>query len=260
MKLRFLNSTLAGLALLGACFTANAVIISGEMYTDDGKLVALQGLEWLSLEHTAGLSRADVEDGFTDNYGTSWAAGEWTYADRAQTETLLNSLWGGVYDGWSNDNYDGASWFINNFGGLEGDTWTNNVRSDGKLNNAVWTNYDRSFFIFGNDTECFASFGNTCEGEIASADSTTSISLRGFNINTFMTDNARANEGVGLFTEDAGVNMNLDTYNDSIPTGYINPMLGSLLVRRVEVPEPSTLAVLALGMIGLASRRFKKQP
>jgi len=28
---------------------------------------------------------------------------------------------------------------------------------------------------------------------------------------------------------------------------------------RVDVPEPSTLAIFALGMIGLASRRFKKQ-
>jgi hypothetical protein len=33
----------------------------------------------------------------------------------------------------------------------------------------------------------------------------------------------------------------------------------SLFVRAVSVPEPSTLAILALGMIGLASRRSKKQ-
>ena len=31
------------------------------------------------------------------------------------------------------------------------------------------------------------------------------------------------------------------------------------LYRATEVPEPSTLAIFALGMIGLASRRFKKQ-
>ena len=29
--------------------------------------------------------------------------------------------------------------------------------------------------------------------------------------------------------------------------------------RQTQVPEPSTLAIFALGMIGLASRRFKKQ-
>lgn len=32
----------------------------------------------------------------------------------------------------------------------------------------------------------------------------------------------------------------------------------TLTGRYVDVPEPSTLAILALGMIGLASRRFKK--
>jgi hypothetical protein len=34
---------------------------------------------------------------------------------------------------------------------------------------------------------------------------------------------------------------------------------GSVHFRSASVPEPSTLAIFALGMIGLASRRFKKQ-
>jgi hypothetical protein len=38
-----------------------------------------------------------------------------------------------------------------------------------------------------------------------------------------------------------------------------NVFVGSWLVRAADVPEPSTLAIFALGMIGLASRRFKKQ-
>jgi len=33
----------------------------------------------------------------------------------------------------------------------------------------------------------------------------------------------------------------------------------NLQIKSVEAPEPSTLAIFALGMIGLASRRFKKQ-
>jgi hypothetical protein len=33
---------------------------------------------------------------------------------------------------------------------------------------------------------------------------------------------------------------------------------GTMLVKRSEVPEPSTFAIFALGMIGLASRRFKR--
>ncbi len=31
------------------------------------------------------------------------------------------------------------------------------------------------------------------------------------------------------------------------------------MVKKVDVPEPSTLAIFALGLMGLASRRFKKQ-
>ena len=33
----------------------------------------------------------------------------------------------------------------------------------------------------------------------------------------------------------------------------------NLQIRSAEVPEPSTLAIFALGIIGLASRKFKKQ-
>jgi len=35
---------------------------------------------------------------------------------------------------------------------------------------------------------------------------------------------------------------------------------GFQLYRAISVPEPTTLAIFALGMIGLASRRIKKQP
>mgnify|MGYP001602056916 CR=1 FL=1 len=39
-----------------------------------------------------------------------------------------------------------------------------------------------------------------------------------------------------------------------------NSIVGQWLIAdSVQVPEPSTLAIFALGMIGLASRRFKKQ-
>ncbi len=45
----------------------------------------------------------------------------------------------------------------------------------------------------------------------------------------------------------------------SLPTSF-NRVAGLVLIKDdVTVPEPSTLAIFALGMIGLASRRFKKQ-
>ncbi len=47
------------------------------------------------------------------------------------------------------------------------------------------------------------------------------------------------------------------TQTMSMTTGHSG--VSSVLVRATSVPEPSTLAIFALGMIGLASRRFKKQ-
>jgi hypothetical protein len=52
--------------------------------------------------------------------------------------------------------------------------------------------------------------------------------------------------------------------NDNFVVNLISEKIinvgGLVLIKdRVDVPEPTTLAIFALGMIGLASRRFKKQ-
>jgi hypothetical protein len=49
------------------------------------------------------------------------------------------------------------------------------------------------------------------------------------------------------------------TVSSEITQDFRNVRTGVFIHRSVEVPEPSTLAIFALGMIGLASRRFKKQ-
>jgi hypothetical protein len=57
-------------------------------------------------------------------------------------------------------------------------------------------------------------------------------------------------------TGTAHVNTNGDNYGN---TGQTVPTVGAFFVRSVAVPEPSSLAIFALGIIGLASRRLKKQ-
>ena len=111
-------SVLLGSAICAISLNTSASIISGVHTLSDGREVALQGLEWLSLEHTANMSRNEVEGGFTDQYGMVWADDDWRYASRTETETLLGSLWDNVYNGWSNGNYIGSKWFIDNFQGL----------------------------------------------------------------------------------------------------------------------------------------------
>lgn len=82
----------------------------------------------------------------------------------------------------------------------------------------------------------------------------------------------------GRFLNDAGglssTHYNLSRIQNSIYTNVMRDVgfterdflvqsngFSTMLVREVrqEVPEPSTLAIFALGMIGLASRRFNKQ-
>jgi hypothetical protein len=69
-----------------------------------------------------------------------------------------------------------------------------------------------------------------------------------------------------VITDDFSVNVdwvNSSTVNANSSNGfYVNYSLSGNLAQPpapAPVPEPTTLAVFALGMIGLASRRFKKQ-
>jgi hypothetical protein len=49
------------------------------------------------------------------------------------------------------------------------------------------------------------------------------------------------------------------TYSANVNNVWLGLSADSWTIRYAQVPEPSTLAIFALGMIGLASRRFKKQ-
>jgi hypothetical protein len=51
-----------------------------------------------------------------------------------------------------------------------------------------------------------------------------------------------------------GRNVNLDFFNT-----FDTPNFSTMLVKAASVPEPSTLAIFALGLFGLSSGRFKKQ-
>jgi hypothetical protein len=52
---------------------------------------------------------------------------------------------------------------------------------------------------------------------------------------------------------------NLSSLVISAPTDGMFALMDDLTVSASSVPEPSTLAIFALGIIGLASRRFKKK-
>jgi hypothetical protein len=232
-----------------------ASLISSSATLANGNQVALQGLEWMPLTYTAGLSRIVVENtnGFTDRFGNSWSSDEWRYATRLETETLINSLWGGTYDGWSVDNADGASWFLNNFGAIGydtgyGDSRINNTYSDP----ASWVNKDLAYFLFGDVGDCSSNVSLSCRGLVQFAESSSTA----ININPIDLVTNPNGTPVGFFRDDLGLDAGLYDGNDIAVnvSGYFER--GSLLVR--QVPAPPTLAIFALGMIGLGARRFKK--
>jgi hypothetical protein len=64
-----------------------------------------------------------------------------------------------------------------------------------------------------------------------------------------------AGRGTGQLAYVSGLGVDWNSYRNNTNNNY-----STMLVRQANhVPEPSTLAIFALGMIGLASRRFKKQ-
>lgn len=235
----------------GLSTSAHAGFISGSQTTAGGKTVNLQGLEWMPLTYTAGLSRNQVEaaGGFTDRFGGVWNAGDWRYATRAETETLLGSLWGGKYNGWSYDNFDGASAFLNLFG-----TTSNE-------NPRVGTNR-YSYFLFGNAGECSTNLQQICYGFVNARESV-SGNYNSFSIETRKSTVLTVTVGnIGYFTETQGLNASLSDTNNTIAADNAIPFVSSLLVRTVSTPaapvtSPTTLSLFALGFAALLLRRRK---
>jgi hypothetical protein len=75
---------------------------------------------------------------------------------------------------------------------------------------------------------------------------------------TILRDAADASAVYNRGANDAHNLGNISTTSDDLSNHHENYISG-VYVRSTSVPEPATLAIFALGMIGLATRRFKKQ-
>jgi hypothetical protein len=144
----------------------------------------------------------------------------WRYATVMEYKTMMESVFDTHY-GWSVDNSDGALWLYSNLYGHSED------RSK---------NYIQMYTWYGDDAEC--GITRSCMGHFRFQSTSGHIS-------------SNITHGWSVTEQNDGRN----TKDKTNP----NLLFASALVRANVVPEPSILAILALGMIGLASRRFKQQ-
>ncbi len=248
---------------------AHAGFISGSQTLSNGNAVALQGLEWMPFTYTAGFSRDYVSStsGWTDRFNNTWSSNDWRYATRTETETLINSLWGGVFDGYSSDNAIGAEWFIRTFGGLAYDTGFGNSRQDGKYTDigTGYKNLDSSSFFFGQISECTSQKSVGCYGYVVHATNFDRGDITGQRVKPLGSAVAYQNNSgaLGFFGDSYGGNFGLTPQNMLINNNNITNSRGSMLVRTSQapistVPTPSPITLLALGLIGLVWARRAK--
>ncbi len=80
--------------------------------------------------------------------------------------------------------------------------------------------------------------------------------LNGVALNTYDSGTSASSIGYNIFDESAFDEIRV---NAATTSQYV--AIGNIAYNRVtDVPEPSTLAIFALGVMGSASRRLKKQP
>lgn len=186
-----------------------ASIVSGPEFTDEGKAVNTQGLEWLSLSATNGMSSKEMmenlerDSGWTDNFGNNWGYDDWRIATRFEVEELLYSLWGGTALGISTDNYDGTKWFNDNL----------NLTGSNTVNSQI------GWFRYGigecglSEAETYADATKGCEGnafisfDVIERDNVGHIVNSNGTLSRGIT--YRANSGLaGSFTRNGGINYN----------------------------------------------------
>jgi hypothetical protein len=228
MRFKYLNNGLVGLVL-------SVVLLSGVAHA--GLIVGDN--EWLDLSITNGLSREQVED----NILTQSQYSDYEYATTADLNVLHTMMLGAHFNiidnvaaGWtspfkmSGQELVIARWF-------QGAAGTGTASIDGVLYDEYSSGWFQTERTFGQAVSKANLAGHLNLGYSTATDAWISYD-RSFS------DYANLSSPVEY-----------KAWNANNPASWMN----HALVRQVDVPEPSTLAIFALGMIGLASRRFKKQ-
>jgi len=232
MKFKFLQAASASL-MMSVCGFSNATLITHNGYTldTDTKIVSNGVVEWLQWSETKGDS---IDSALALNGGDGWTLANVQH---------MNGLFGNF--GWApsiDENIDATTYGV----------YTPATTTD---------NFDHFIELFGYTYTCV---GGQCSDEpdyvtraIIGYDLDGDLKYGGavvVNGGVNSTYSSIRDPRATIFSDNEFFWHRSDTYSRS----------GIALIREIpqltsSVPEPSTLAIFALGMIGLASRRFKKQ-
>ncbi len=213
MQTKFISTiVVVGILIISSLINLSyAGLITGNHFTDGGKVVDLSNRTWLSWD-IKNISRSNIEI----QMGSEGLYEKYRYATRGEIEALFDSLWGGTHEAWDESNADGIHWLHNNFG------------------SAGWGG-EGGYVIFGNDGDCSEDIDKACRGHW----------------------NLLGREG--YFSNKFGLSFGLSTTNYNISeakSGTNNWDAHALILKSsIQVPEPTTVSILALGLLGLASRR-----
>jgi hypothetical protein len=232
MKFKFIQAAVVGL-MLSVCSVANAGLIEADIYGDgSNKGYTIQGsdLEWIDF----GEINDKSYDYVITQLGSSGVYAGWRLPSITEVYTMWNAAfykYKGQVDSYKPNNNTYADFSMQDSGAL--------------FEDAVTILGSNSFDGFTHDSWGLFQGVNGLAAVIYSVE-------LGDNINNL--------DSVSI--EDSGI-LDMSGYG-----GYTGTM-STLLVRAAtviqpsqptnSVPEPSTLAIFALGLMGLASRRFKKQ-
>ncbi|WP_259364972.1 MULTISPECIES: PEP-CTERM sorting domain-containing protein [unclassified Colwellia] len=225
MKFKFYKNLIISFMLVCG-MQANAGLITG-------------GNEWLELDITSGKSKLYVET----NILTQSQYKDYEYATATQVNELYLSMTVGVFNALDNQ----GGWMQ-----LNGLTAQQKQVYDWF---AGGYSQNRSFGFTGVTTSKYnRGYINVRSPNTTGAFWVGHIDLMYNTVNGVNTDRGHNDRPIGdniSLANTAGITRNTKT-EDQV-------WMQHALVKKTDVPEPTTLAIFALGMIGLASRRFKKQ-
>lgn len=131
------------------------------------------------------------------------------------------------------------------------------IRSSTNVSDVI---YD-TLITASNVTDTGFNHNNSSSADILKFD----FDVTGLSLNVgsyFIGVSSQNNPGTSFYwqrSDNSSFNGGIASFSSNLPTGSSGNHTLAISESSAQVPEPSTLAIFALGMIGLASRRFKKQ-